>query len=205
MHARPSLVCAVGSKQHVPMSETPVIKASYFQGNIDALSVLGAHEAEARQRLQSIIKATVSASRADWLPMEWDYELTRVVNAIGGRDAVIELSRRSFLAAVEGPLLRPLVQGALRVFGVGPRAVLKLVSNAWGAGTKDAGVMTAVATDTGAVVRHTVIVAEPIWHEAFIGVFAGAFEVTGYVGTTIVTLEPPSAARFACSWSKLQS
>lgn len=184
------------------MTSVPLIKASYFQGSIDALSVLGSGEAEARERLRSIIEGTSTASRADWLPMEWDYELTRVVHVVGGRAAVLELSRRSFLAAVEGPLLRPVLQGALRVFGVSPRAILKVVSNAWGAGTKDAGVMTAVSTDTGATISHTGIVAEPIWHEAFIGVFDGVFELTGYTGTTVVNLEPPSTARFMCTWSR---
>lgn len=185
------------------MSRVPFIKASYFQGSVDALSVLGPREAEARRRLATIIEGTRHASRADWLPMAWDFELTRVLNDLGGREAVIELNKRSFLAATEGPFLRPVVQGAFRLFGVSPRGILKVVSNAWEAGTKDAGVMTAVSTDTGAVINHTDVVAELIWHETFVGVVAGIYELTGYTGTTTVELEPPSAARYTCRWSRL--
>jgi len=79
---------------------------------------------------------------------------------------------------------------------------LKVVRNAWEAGTKDAGLMAAVFTETGAVISHTDIVAEPIWHETFIGVVAGIYEITGYMGSTTVELEPPSVARYTCSWSR---
>lgn len=186
------------------MTSVPLIKASYFQGNIDALSVLGPREAEARERLRSIIDGARAASRADWLPMAWDYELTRVAHSLGGRDAVIELNRRSLLAAVEGPFLRPVVQGAFRLFGVSPQAVLKVVRNAWGAGTKDAGVMTATTTDTGGVVTLAEVVAESIWYEGLIGVLAGVFEITSHTGTSSLEIEPPSTARLTCTWSKKQ-
>ena len=186
------------------MSRVPCVKASLFQGNIDALSVLGPKRAEAERRLAAIIEGTRQASRADWLPMAWDFELTRVVNDVGGRDAVIALNKRSILAASDGPFLRPVVQGAFRLFGVSPRAILKILSSAWASGTKDAGLMSVVATDSGAVISHTDIVAELIWHETFVGLIAGVYEITGHTGTTTVELEPPSSARYICTWSKQQ-
>jgi hypothetical protein len=187
------------------MSRVPLVKASLFRGNIDALTVLGPMQAEAERRLASIIDGTRQASRADWLPMAWDYELTRVVNDIGGRDAVIALNKRSILAASDGPFLRPVVQGAFRLFGVTPRAILKILSSAWDSGTKDAGVMAVVATDTGAVITHSGIAADPVWCDGVVGIIEGIYEITGFDGTTTVALEPPSAARYTCMWSKKPS
>jgi hypothetical protein len=123
---------------------------------------------------------------------------------IGGRDAVIALNKRSILASSDGPFLRPVVQGAFRLFGVTPRALLKIMSNAWGSATRDAGLMSVVATDSGAVISHTDIVAEPIWHETFVGLIAGIYEFTDHTGTTTVELERPSSARYICTWSKKQ-
>jgi len=169
------------------MSEA-LIKASYFQGTINALAVLGSKRAEAERLLQAEIAATKAASRADWLPMTFDFKLTAVVHDLGGKDAVVALNRASFLAATDGPLLRPIVQGALRVFGVSPRAFVKMVGNAWEAGTRNAGAMSAsFEDDHSAIVVLNGLHAELRWYEGFIGLLEGVYEITAHEGTATVT------------------
>jgi len=134
--------------------------------------VLGAKQAEAERRLHPELTAYRAASRADWLPMEYDFKLTDVVYDLGGRDAVLALSRASFLAAANAPILRPIVQGTLQVFGVTPRAAVKIVRASWDVGTKDGGQMTTTRTDGhSAAVVFEGINAKFHWFESFIGVF----------------------------------
>ena len=171
-----------------PRVSEPMIKASYFQGNLDALHAMGDVGASIEAALQPELEATRQASRADWLPMAFDFKLTRLLAEHGGRDAIVDLNKRSFLSAMEGPLLRPIFQGALRLFGVSPRGITRLVQKGWEAGTKDAGTMRAEFRMDGAVIVHSGMVADDDWYVGFEGVLQGIFEATSYLGATTTTV-----------------
>lgn len=182
----------------------PMIKASYFQGNLNALVVMGPAQAAIEAALHAEIEATRAASRADWLPMAYDFKLTRLLREHGGRDAIVALNRKSFLSAMEGPLLRPIFQGSLRLFGVSPRGVTRLVQKGWEAGTKDAGTMRAEFRNDGAVIIHSGMVADDDWYIGFEGVLQGVFEATSYTGTVTTTVSAGDGgtriASYNASW-----
>ena len=143
------------------MSTSPEIKASYFQANIDAIALLGPRRLEIETRMASEIAATRAASRADWLPMAWDQKLCALINDVGGHEAVIACNRASFLAATEGAFLRPIIQGALRLFGVSPRAILRQVEPTWAAGSRHAGTMLVQCDEDHATIEHVGMKAAP--------------------------------------------
>jgi uncharacterized protein (TIGR02265 family) len=165
------------------MATTPEIKASYFRANLDALAVLGNSRATVEAQMATEIETTRRASRADWLPMAFDEKLSAVVAEVAGRDGVIATNRAAFLAAAEGPFLRPVVQGALRVFGVTPKGILRHLDNTWDAGTRHAGRMEVVLGEHEATIHHRGMVAAEAWHLGFVGLLQGVLELTGFDGT----------------------
>jgi hypothetical protein len=116
------------------------IKASYFAGNIKALSVLGPeNEAEARRRLQKIIDACEGISRVGWVPVTWDVELTHVLHDLGGIRGVREANKYSVQLSLQGPLIGPLANAAISMFGPSPKTLIRYVSKAWQASCRDMG------------------------------------------------------------------
>lgn len=165
------------------MSTSPEIKASYFQANIDAIALLGPRRLEIETRMASEIAATRAASRADWLPMAWDQKLCALINDVGGHEAVIACNMASFLAATEGAFLRPIIQGALRLFGVSPRAILRQVEPTWAAGSRHAGSMLVQCDEDHATIEHVGMKAAPEWHVGMVGVLQGVLALTEHDGS----------------------
>lgn len=182
------------------MSTRPEIKASYFRANLDALAVLGDKRAAVEARIAPEIEATLRASRADWLPMAFDEKLSAVVAEVAGRDGVIATNRVAFLAAAEGPFLRPVVQGALRVFGVTPKGILRHLDNTWDAGTRHAGRMEVVFGEHEATIHHRGFITAEVWHLGFVGLLQGILELTGFDGAVDMTFADDGHPVFHCRW-----
>lgn len=178
------------------------IKASYFAGNVAALAILGPEkEAIARARLQTAIAALNAASRADWIPIEHDDALSDVVCELGGVQAIRDVNRQSFLSSVDGPLIRPLFQGAIKLLGMSPKAGLRFFSRGWEAGMKEAGRIDVVIDkdDGGGTLVHSGYVADRNWHEGLVGIIEGIYVVTRHVGPIELKIEKDRAV-YACRW-----
>lgn len=181
---------------------TALIKASYFAGNVAALAALGPDvSAEARRRLPTTIAALESASRADWLSVEHDIALSRVVAELAGVEGVHVVNRHSFTQALHAPVLRPLFASAVSLFGLTPRAILRVMPSGWGAGMKDAGTVHVTFDDDGhgAQVEHRDFIVDAIWHEGLVGVLLGACDVTEHTGTATMSMTP-AGARYRLRW-----
>lgn len=183
----------------------PQIKASYFQANLAALAVVGPRRGEVEALLKDEIDAARMASRADWLPMAFDQKLSRVVEELCGRDAVIAANRVAFLAAADGPLMRPIVQGAFRVFGVTPKGIIRMVHTGWDAGARDAGTMSVDFDDATATLHHRGMSAEPSWYAGFVGVLEGVLELTGFDGTAEMRIDVDGHPIYTCRWTTRKS
>lgn len=90
----------------------------------------------------------------EWLPVEIMVALCRAVHAAVGDDGVRAWRRAARRNAFEGSLFRPLLDASIRMLGVTPRALLRLVPLVWGASFREAGtVAVELATAGTASVR----------------------------------------------------
>lgn len=186
------------------MASAPEIKASYFRATLEALAILGAHRAEIEHRMSREIEATLRASRADWLPMAFDQKLSAVVAEVAGRDAVIATNREAFLAAADGPFLRPVVQGALRVFGVSPKGLLRHIDHVWRAGTRHAGYMELTFGEHEATIHHRAMVADEVWHLGFVGLLQGVVQLASLDGKVSMTFADDGHPAYLLQWQASQ-
>jgi hypothetical protein len=119
------------------------IRGSQVKTNVANLVNLG----EAGRRVLAAVRLSTldaidHASRVDWLPIELDIELNECVDRVLGRKALERWSRDTIRASMSGPLLGPLVNGAIRLFGLDPYSILKLAPRAYGSLFRDCGTLT---------------------------------------------------------------
>lgn len=108
------------------------MRASYIKDNLAAVRAFGPDvERRLREEIRDAIAEIESAARVDWLPIGVDVALTRAVHKLTGTNGVRDWSRRSFLAAVEGPMLRPIVRAVVSLFGLTPATVLRRAPMGW--------------------------------------------------------------------------
>jgi hypothetical protein len=165
------------------------IKASYFATTIAALDVLGPEKAAiARARCSESIELLARVSRADWIPVEHDVVLSQIVFDLGGVQAVRDVNRVGFLQSIEGPMLRPLFNSAVTIFGLTPRALLKLFQRGWDSGMREGGEVR-LSTDQPmtATVLHDKYPASDVWREGLAGIVEGMYEATRHTGTVTMT------------------
>ncbi|MBI1947561.1 MAG: hypothetical protein HYS27_17860 [Deltaproteobacteria bacterium] len=114
------------------MSGQARMRASYIQDNLAAVE---ACSPDVQRRLFAAIPETIdeirSAARVDWLPIGVDVVLTRTVCELTGFSGVRDWSRRAFLSAVQGPMLRPIVRAVVSLFGLTPATVLRRAPMGW--------------------------------------------------------------------------
>lgn len=188
-------------------SGAPAIKASHFAAELRALTVLGAREADARARLAPVLEEFAVYSRADWVPLAWDKELHHTLFDLGGVDAVHRLNRVTFLESTGGPLFGPLVGGALAVFGVTPRALMKVVPKGWGVASRNLGTFRVPVNDDGVTVVEHVDVPElvrgdDVWAEGQVGIFHGIYEFVGHRCLSANLSRPsPTVQRYEFTWA----
>lgn len=108
------------------------MRASYIKDNLKAVRSFGPDvEGRLRVDLADAVAEIEHASRVDWLPIGIDVALTRAVRHLTGTNGVRNWSRRSFLSAVEGPMLRPIVRAVVSLFGLTPATVLRRAPMGW--------------------------------------------------------------------------
>lgn len=180
---------------------TAFIKASYFAGNVAALDVLGPDRAaSARARLAPQIAALQAASRADWLPIAVDDALSDVVCELAGAEGIRAVNKQSFLSSIDGPLIRPVFQGAIKLIGMTPRAGLRFFSRGWDAGMKNAGSFVAEFNgDDSGVLTHSGYTGSRNWHEGMVGIIEGIYAVTNHAGTVDLVVGDDHAL-YTCRW-----
>jgi hypothetical protein len=127
---------------------TPVMKASYMKDDLAAVARLPADvAARIRGACAEAVAAIEGATRADWLPVVVDVELTEAIWREAGETALLEQARLALRAAMDGPLLRPLASVTIRVFGPRPHAALRMVPRAWPMVFRDCGTLDYVVVD----------------------------------------------------------
>lgn len=108
------------------------MRAGHLKENVAALRSLGAEfESRIRARQLANIQIIDRAARMEWLPVRLDAELMEAIAAEGGLPAVHKLNSQAITKTIEGPLLRPLVEGAIKLFGFAPSALVRWTRHAY--------------------------------------------------------------------------
>jgi hypothetical protein len=169
----------------------PRILAGFVQGTLSG--VPAAARAGVRARLAPATLATLEASsRLAWLPIEVDVELTHAIYAELGAGRARELFRSSLAQALETPILRSLVQGALKLFGATPERLFGWAPKAYAQLYRDAGEMRFERDEPGSARLELfglppAVVGSRDYLDGMGGAFAAGFDVMGVKGE--VTLE----------------
>jgi hypothetical protein len=117
------------------MSQIASIRAGQVKSNIEAAAVVGG-DGGARFRAAiapGTLRAVDDASRISWLPITTDVEIYKVGLELFGAADNRRRVRRALTATIESPLIRPILDGAVRLFGVTPAALFKFMPPAWSA------------------------------------------------------------------------
>jgi hypothetical protein len=186
----------------MPPSE---MRAAYMQENIRALASLGGDAERIRAAAAEPIAKIMAASRMAWLPIELDLAVHEEIFAAGGAELVLRHANESLRAATRTPLLRPILEGAIRLLGLKPEGIFKWAPQAWSTTFKHCGRVTwqHVAPGHGRVVLGEcppLLVGSRSWLLTAQGAFEGGL-VLAQANDARVALEPrPDGGAYELFW-----
>lgn len=131
------------------------------------------------------LTAIRSAGRLAWVPAEALNALNHCYLHHAGQDAFIQLWRRYTVESVDTPLFGPLFQGALRLFGLNPGSLIRLIGRAWDSATRDVCRIECTLEDNAA---HVQLLDIPPTHREIVlslcmqGVILAIFDLTHHRG-----------------------
>jgi len=101
----------------------------------DALAYLERIDPDGAQRMrdrmpQESWTVLSTARKSEWIPLEHDHHLSDGWIPVFGRERAIELIAGSVLDVFETPVLKPLIQGAIRLLGATPASLIKIIPRA---------------------------------------------------------------------------
>jgi len=186
----------------------PEMSADQLKENLFALLVLGNDTASRiladlpPQHLRRIEQA----SRTDWLPMEIELVLTRVILAEVGEEGLRRWSSAALKRTLDSSLFRPLLDTAVKLFGLSPQGLFKMAPKGWGRAFRGAGELTVQPEGASAVVVDLVGLPEEMRDRSFVltigtSLYAllDACKVTGEI--RVVAPPPGVGARYQVSWT----
>jgi hypothetical protein len=186
----------------------PRILAGFVQSTLSGVPP-GSRDGVRARLAPSTLATLERSSRLTWLPIEVDVELTHAIYAELGAGRARELFRRSLSTALEAPILRSLVQGALRIFGATPARFFGWAPKAYAQLYRDAGAMRFERDEPGSARLELsglppVVAASRDYLDGMGGAVAAGFDVMGVKGE--VTLErldvSAGTACFRLSWEE---
>lgn len=137
------------------MSEEPALRVR----NAKALwRFLETYEEGLQERVRGIapeglIEEIESAPRAGWLSLEKDRRFVlAIIEAIGSEEAAIAMWRKFAVIWKEEPLIRPIFDACVRVFGLDVMAFSRIVSRFYATEYRGMGVMEAIRQDDDSMV-----------------------------------------------------
>ncbi|KIG14517.1 hypothetical protein DB30_06744 [Enhygromyxa salina] len=121
----------------------PSIRAIQVVHSLRALELVsgGEHERALRRMRPESLARIRDARRFDWLPVALDVELSHAVADEFGPVVAAARSRQSLGQSTGTPLLRPFIDGVVKLFGLEPSSMFRQVPLGWNAVYRDAGRM----------------------------------------------------------------
>lgn len=185
----------------------PSIRASQLHSNLAGLAQLGPElERQILKHLNAADRqAIVDAPRAGWLPLEFDVQLTDAVVEVGGLDTMMKWSNATMMQSFSGPLLRPVIDGAVRVFGLNPGSLLRLAPRVWHHVFRDCGELHLTGSFPGFAGLHLVDAAPELtrssnYLKGIASSLEALFTVCQREGTIRLLPVEQSLVVFECRW-----
>ncbi|MEK7703737.1 MAG: hypothetical protein AAB426_02165 [Myxococcota bacterium] len=143
-----------------------------------------------------------------WLPFEKHSAVNEAARKVAGDRAFQEVWRRTMLRTFQQPLLKPIVDGGVRVFGLSPRTFARLTPTAWGLISRDAGDLLFEAQSGEQSARLSLrnfplaLATSGTFFLGMVGVFEAFFEATGTHGQVVLAQQVPAEGRavYELSW-----
>jgi len=192
------------------VTSEPAIRAAVTKDFID---VLDSVRPELWQRMLAELPAddrlTIEKTlRIAWLPLELHLRLNEAARRLAGLDAYREAWCRAMVRTFEQPILKPIVEAGVRLFGFTPMTLARLTPRVWGFLFRDAGGARwdAGPTDQEARIAVDGFPAAPREAETFfaglVGVFQAFFVLTKVRGTVEIAEQAPAEghAAFVIRW-----
>jgi hypothetical protein len=133
------------------MTHGPAVRARHMKNLLDSIARLAPDDARRVRALvpAAVVEAVSDATSIDWLPLDTNLVVTRAVH--GGLDEArfYRFFRDQLVDAFSGPLLRVVVDAALRVFRVGAHAFTSWVGRGWGLVFRECGEWTVERAGAG--------------------------------------------------------
>jgi len=192
------------------MSAVPSIRALLTK---ELLATLRADDPDLMPLVASLLPpalmAAVSKTRVvGWVPFAAQMHLNRALRQVLGGSAYQDLWRRAMLRSFDQTMLRPLIEGTLRLFGTSPQGMSKVMPRVWGVVTRGAGELTLEPPPgpNRAVTVLTGFPPDPGFTELFVpglaGTMASIFDVCDVKGEVVVRSVDPEhgTVRFELRW-----
>jgi hypothetical protein len=157
----------------------PSIRATQLKSDLTALEDLGA---EVRDRVlerlpPEFVSTVADASRLDWVPVPTLARLCRAIRQVTDEEVLRNWSRAATNLSLETPLFRPILTGAVAIFGRDPQKIYKVMPTAWNAAMKACGELKVDTGTPGHVVLDLRGAPDAVKDRDFLLATAGAFEV----------------------------
>ena len=122
----------------------PAVRGRHMKNLLEAIGRLPPDQSEAvRARVpEALARAVADATSIEWLPLETNLVVTRAVHDGLGQARFYRFFRDQLVDSFSGPLLRVVVEAALRVFRVDATSFTSWVGRGWGLVFRDCGTWT---------------------------------------------------------------
>ncbi len=123
------------------MLQGPAVRARHMKNLLASIERLAPDERERVRTLvpEDLVRAVADATSVDWLPLETNLVVTRALHGGLGDARFYRFFRDQLVEAFSGPLLRVIVEAALRVFRVDATSFTSWVGRGWGLIFRDCG------------------------------------------------------------------
>ena len=188
------------------MAREPRILASFLHGTLQSLDEL---DPELGRRVRARLKPEVLAEIEDawgaaWLPIAHDVALTEAFFEVAGEETACRVLRRNLAATFERPILRPIVDAALRVLGARTEGLLRWAPRVWSLLFRDAGELAVEIAEGHATLRITDMPPEVATSRPYLVGSAAAisaiFDLTRETGVCKLEAWEGQEARFELRW-----
>ncbi len=188
-------------------SPSPAIRGAYLRDNYAVVERLGPGVAAlVNERLHDDTRAALAAVRPDdWAPVQLDVAVTHAIYEALGEPGLRRANREVFLAAVEGPMLKPIFAGLQRMFGITPLALLRLGPRLWNTIYRDCGDLSLEQHDGGNAVvldrAPDVLLTTPSYFVGVAGVIDACFVLARRNGSVAITVDAAERrVRWRVAW-----
>ncbi|HTN53651.1 MAG TPA: hypothetical protein VML50_14675 [Anaeromyxobacter sp.] len=113
------------------MIAEPLVRARHLKSLLTAVDALACAPAVRAHVGAAVLGATEGASGIDWLPLEHDLAFTGAIYQVLPAAEADAFFRAHTSASFEGPLLRTMVDTAVRLFGLDPGSWARWVPKGW--------------------------------------------------------------------------